>query len=124
MVSPVEDALVTTELEAKILDVKVFRNRSVEEPREKVVSTEGVVFPAICRRSVGVATPIPMFPLERTVKSETPVEDATLNGLRGVPVEDCTLRAKDDEVALMPATVPLSSSEEVPNVVAVSHRVA
>ena len=46
-VSPVVDAFVRTDVEAKILEVKVLRKRRVEEPREKVVSTDGVVLPAI-----------------------------------------------------------------------------
>ena len=72
----------------------------------------------------GVVDPIPTFPLARIVKSEAPVDDATLNGLSAVEVDDCTLKAKVDDVALIPATVPLSRSVDVPTVVADSHRVA
>ena len=36
----------------------------------------------------------------------------------------CTLRAKEDEEALTPSTVPLSMRVEVPRVVEVSHLVA
>ena len=86
--------------------------------------TDGVVFPAIWSLSVGADTPTPMFPLERIVKSDTPVEEATLNGLSGVVVEDCTLKAKEDEDALTPKTVPLSMRVEVPTVVEVNQRVA
>jgi hypothetical protein len=71
-----------------------------------------------------VVEPTPTFPLERTVKSEAPVDDATLNGLSAVEVEDCTLKAKVEDVALIPATVPLSRSVEVPRVEAVNQRVA
>ena len=86
--------------------------------------TDGVMLPATWRRSVGAATPIPMLPPARTVKSDCPVEDATLNGLSGVDVELCTLRAKLDEDALTPRTTPLSMRVEVPTVVEVSQRVA
>ena len=105
-VSPVVDALVSTDVEAKILDVKVFKNLRVEDPREKVVSIDGVVLPAIVRRSVGVDDPIPTFPLARIVKSDVPVEDATLNGL--VLADPCTLKVKLLEVAPTPAMVPVS----------------
>jgi hypothetical protein len=58
------------------------------------------------------------------VNIEAPVEDATLNGLSTVVVDDCTLKAKVDDVALTPVTTPLSMIVEVPSVVAVSQRVA
>ena len=85
---PVEDAFVMTDEEAKIFWVKRLRNLRVDEPRENVSVTEGVMLPAIWRRSVGVVTPIPTFPLAKIVKSEAPVEEATLNGLSAVDVED------------------------------------
>ena len=72
----------------------------------------------------GVVEPIPTLPLERIVNIDTPVDDATLNGLSAVDVDDCTLKAKVDDVALIPATVPLSRSVDVPSVVAVNHREA
>jgi hypothetical protein len=78
----------------------------------------------IDRLALGVEEPMPMFPLERMVKNEAPVEEATLKGLRAVDVEDCTLNANVDDVALIPATVPLSRSVDVPRVDAVSQRVA
>ena len=56
------------------------------------------------------------------VKSDVPVEDATLNGL--TPERPCTLKVTVDDVALIPATVPLSRRVEVPSVVAESQRVA
>ena len=80
--------------------------------------------PATERRNPGVELPTPTFPLASTVKSETPVEEATLNGLIAEVEALCTLRAKEDEEALTPRTVPLSMSVEVPRVVEVSHRVA
>ena len=46
------------------------------------------------------------------------------NGLSAVDVDDCTLNAKVDDVALIPATVPLSRSVDVPRVVADNHREA
>jgi len=75
-----------------------------------------------CRLVVGVDIPTPTFPLASTVNSDVPDEEATLNGLTaGAP---CTLKEYDDDVALIPATIPLSSKVEVPNVVGVSHLVA
>ena len=121
---PVEDAFVMTDEEAKIFWVKRLRNLRVDEPRENVSVTEGVMLPAIWRRSVGVVTPIPTFPLAKIVKSEAPVEEATLNGLSPVEVALCTLSVKLEDVALIPSTVPLSIRVEVPTVVDVSHRVA
>ena len=70
-----------TEVEAKRLEVKVLRNRSVEEPRENAASAEGVVLPAMTSLSVGVEEPIPTLPEAKIVKSEAPVEEATVNGL-------------------------------------------
>lgn len=99
--------------------VKRLRNLSVEDPREYVVSVEGVILPAIWSLSVGVVTPpIPTLPLERIVKNDSPDEDATLNGLRTVDDELCTLNANVDDVALTPATVPLSRRLEVASVFA------
>ena len=86
--------------------------------------TEGVMLPATWSLSVGADTPTPMFPLARIVKSDTPVEEATLNGLRADDVEDCTLKAKLEEDALTPRTVPLSIRVEVPTVDEVNQRVA
>ena len=121
---PVVVLLVKREEVAKIFCVKRLRKRRVEDPREKVSVTEGVVLPAIWRRSVGVVTPIPTFPLAKIVKSDTPVEEATLNGLSPVDVALCTLSVKVEDVALIPSTVPLSIRVEVPTVVEVSQRVA
>ena len=121
-VSPVVDTLVSTEVEAKMLEVKVLRNRRVEEPREKDTSVEGVVLPAIWSLSVGEVTPIPTLPFWMMEKREVPVEDATLNGL--TPALPCTLKVTVEDVALTPRTDPLSISVEVPKVVAVSQRVA
>ena len=55
-------------------------------------------------------------------KSDVPVDDATLNGL--TPAPPCTLKVIVDEVALIPATVPLSRMREAPRVLAVTQRVA
>ena len=123
-VSPVVEACVRSEVEAKILEVKVFKNRSVEDPREKEASVDGVMLPATCSLSVGDETPIPMLPFARIEKSEAPDDDATLNGLRLEVLVACTLKAYEEEVALMPEKIPLSRSDEVPSVVDVSHRVA
>jgi hypothetical protein len=70
----------------------------------------------------GVDVPIPTFPFWRIVKSDVPVEDATLNG--SVPALPCTLNVYEEDVALIPNTVPLSIRVEVPSVVGVSHLVA
>jgi hypothetical protein len=46
----------------------------------------------IVRSADGVVDPIPTLPLAKIVNIDAPVEDATLNGLRGDEVEDCTLK--------------------------------
>jgi len=82
-----------------------------------------VEVPRIARVAIGVVVPpIPTLPLLRTVRIVAPVEDAIANGL--TPDAPCTLKVTVDEVALIPATVPLSRSVEVPRVVVVSQRVA
>ena len=78
--------------------------------------------PTTPRRYAGVDDPIPTFPFCRIVKREVPVEEATLNGL--IPADPCTLKVTVEEVAFMPATVPLSKRVEVPRVVEVNQRVA
>ena len=100
----------------------MLRNRSVEEPREKETSVDGVVLPAIWSLSVGEETPIPTLPFWMIERSDVPVEDATLNGL--TPAFPCTLKVTVDEVALIPVTAPSSKRVEVPRVVVVSQRVA
>ena len=110
-VSPVVEALVMTPEVAKILEVKVLRNLSDEEPSEKVTSADGVVLPAIWRRSVGAETPIPTLPFARTLKNVVPDDDATANGLS--VVDPCTRNAVVAEVAFTPDTVPLSRNTPV-----------
>ena len=101
----------------------MLRKRRDEEPSEKVSVTDGVVFPAIWRRSIVVGLrPTPTVPLARTVRRDAPEEDATLSGL--MPGFPCTLRLNDEDEALTPSTVPLSIRVEVPTVVADNHRVA
>jgi hypothetical protein len=56
------------------------------------------------------------------VRSAVPVEEAIRRG--SVPAVPCILKVTEDDVALMPNTVPLSSKVEVPSVVAESQRVA
>ena len=80
-----------------------------------------VEVPATTKRVLGVDDPIPTLPFWRMVKSEVPVDDATLNGFK--PDEPCTLKVMVEEVALTPATVPLSIKSPVPSVVAESQRV-
>jgi hypothetical protein len=65
-----------------------------------------------------------MLPLESILKNEEPVDDATLKMSFVEPDTPCTLKATVDDVALIPATTPLSISVEVPRVVAVNQRVA
>ncbi len=69
-----------------------------------------------------VVVPRRSLPSWVSARREVPVDDATLNGL--VPALPCMLKEYDDDVALIPATVPLSRSDEVPSVVAVNQRVA
>ena len=122
VVNPVDDPCVKSDVEAKVLVAKTFRKRRDEDPREKLSVIDGVMLPAIWRRSVGALTPIPTLPLARTLKSDEPEEDATLNGL--TPADPCTLSVKSDDVAFTPRTEPLSIKVEVPTVVAVNQRVA
>jgi hypothetical protein len=93
---------------------------------EEIANAYGFVdVPRIERIAIGVVVPpIPTLPLASTVKSEAPVEEATLNGLRLDVDVACTLKAKLDDVALIPANTPLSTSVEVPRVLFVSQRVA
>jgi hypothetical protein len=56
------------------------------------------------------------------VSSAVPVEDAIRKG--SVPAVPCRLKVTDEEVALIPNTVPLSSRVDVPRVVADNHLVA
>jgi hypothetical protein len=55
-------------------------------------------------------------------KSEFPVEEAILSG--SVPALPFRLKVTVDDVALIPRTVPLSRSEDVPSVVCERKRVA
>jgi hypothetical protein len=114
-VSPVVDACVRSEVEAKRLEVNVLRNRRVDDPREKVVSEDGVMFPAIWRRSVGEVTPIPIFPLEAIVKNEDPEEEATFTMLEVSPAVPLIENLEDGVVDPIP-TLPLAKTvkSEVP----------
>lgn len=113
-----EVALVNTEEEAKMLEVKVLRKRSVEEPREKVVSADGVMLPATWRRSVGAATPIPTLPLAKILKTDTPEEEATLKVGRVSPA--LPTRLTSDEVDV----VPTRSAESHPDPMTIAVSVA
>ncbi len=93
-------------------------------PAETVSKVSPVAPPETTKAVVGEEFPIPTFPFASTVKSEAPDDEATLNGLSADEVDDCTLKVYDDDVALIPATVPLSISVEVPRVVDVNQRVA
>ena len=63
-----------------------------------------------------VVVPTRSLPAWSTDKRERPVEDEIKNGL--VPAVPCTLKEKVDDVALIPATTPLSKNVDVANVVA------
>jgi hypothetical protein len=57
------------------------------------------------------------------LKNEAPVDEATLKMSLVDPDVPCTLKATVDEVALIPATVPLSIIVPAPRVFAVTQRV-
>jgi hypothetical protein len=57
------------------------------------------------------------------VKNAAPDDEATLNGLRTVDDDDWMLNANVEEVALIPATVPLSMLTPEPRVVGDVQRV-
>ena len=78
------------------------------------------VLPPKVKSALGVELPIPTLPFARTVKSDVPVEDATLNGFC-VPLP-CILYVTVEDVALIPETVPLSIEIPDPSVVEVSQR--
>jgi len=94
-----------------------------EEATVKILSVEEAL-PVIANLDDGVEVPTPIFPLASIVKKETPVDDATLNGFRLEVEVACILKAKVEDVALTPVTVPLSKKVEVPKVVVLSQRVA
>jgi hypothetical protein len=72
-------------------------------------------------KNVDEANTIPVLVMPKSV---APDDDATLNGFRLDVEVACTLKTYEEEVALIPATTPLSTSVEVPSVVADSQRVA
>ena len=76
------------------------------------------MYPETSSFSDGTFVLIPTFPLERIVKNGLPDEDATLNGFNTVEEDDWMLKANVEEVALIPATVPLSKATPVARVVA------
>jgi hypothetical protein len=122
----VEEELVNTDEEAKNVPLV---DRVLTAERYSIVSPNAIppddrVDDARVSIDVGVDVPIPMFPLANIVNIDTPVEEATLNGLSAVEVEDCTLNAYVEDVALIPATTPLSNRVEVPKVLIVNQRVA
>ena len=76
----------------------------------------GVVVPSI------IELPTFTFPFESTEKSEAPDDEATLNRLILDVDVACTLNTYEDDVALIPVTVPLSMKVDVPSVVASKKR--
>jgi hypothetical protein len=112
----VEDPIPSLPLEPKL---------NISAPVEDAIARAyGVVeVPRTVRVAIGVVVPpIPMLPFARTVKILAPVEEDTINGL--VPAVPLRLKVTVDDVALIPSTVPLSMSVEVPRVVGESQRVA
>ena len=81
-----------TEVEAKMFEVKVFKNLRVEDPSDQVVSTDGVVLPAIWRRSVGVVTPSPKLPLARRLKKIALEDEAKVTMDVVAPATPSTVR--------------------------------
>jgi hypothetical protein len=66
------------------LSTPLLERESSEDPVEEEKVKISAILPAVpVRESLdeGVDDPIPTFPLARIVKSDVPVEDATLNGL-------------------------------------------
>jgi hypothetical protein len=109
--------------EMPILPLDEMLNQLVpdEDATVKIFEVSPAV-PLIASLDDGADDPIPMFPFWRIVKSCVPVDDATENGL--TPALPCTLKEIVEEVALIPATTPLSIRDEVPSVLADTHRVA
>jgi hypothetical protein len=65
-----------------------------------------------------------MFPLASTERNEVPDDEATLKRPRLEVDVARTVKTNDDDVALIPATTPLSTRVDVPRVDAVIHREA
>ena len=75
------------------------------------------MLPEITSLSVGVVVPMPIFPFASILKKEEPDEDATLNIVFTLPGVPCTLNVIFEDVALIPATAPLSILNPVESVV-------
>ena len=84
--------------------------------------TEVREIPEICNIWSGTAVPIPTFPFANTLKYDVFDDDATLKISFVEPDTPRTLNAIVDDVALTPATVPLSISVPMPRVVADNQR--
>ena len=115
-VIPVVDALVSTDDDAKMFCVKVFRKRRVEEPSENDTSADGVVFPAICSLSVGAVTPMPIRPFDPILNHEDPDEEATakmLATLPAVPLIASLLEGVDDPIPMFPLDTIVKSEAPV-----------
>ena len=77
--------------------------------------------PATCKAEEGVVVPTPTLPKAVTLKMEVPEEELTLKGSR--VVVPWTLKLIVEEVALAPATVPLSKRMPVVRAEAEDHLV-
>jgi hypothetical protein len=106
--------LVDVVVVAKMFCEKRFRKRRAFDPREYVTSESGPTSPATCNlNDVGEETPTPTLPDANTFKYEDPEDEATLNA-SFVPALPCILNVTVDDVALTPATAPLSANILVP----------
>jgi hypothetical protein len=88
------------------LGATLNREEPVEEATVKRLAVEVVFVPATTIKPKGVVVPMPTFPPAVTLKTETPLDEATLKGSKVAPA--WRLKLIVEVVALMPATVPLS----------------
>ena len=82
------------------------------DPVEEATANTSCILPLVpCATSfaVGVEEPIPTSPPCFTTRYEVPELEATLNG-SNAPAVPCMLKFTEEEVALIPATAPLSIS--------------
>jgi hypothetical protein len=93
----------------------------VEEETTKmgVEVLASALVPCTTNRAVGEVEEMPILELALTVRMEVPEEEEMLKGSR--VVEPWTLKEIVDEVALIPATVPLSKRMPVERLLAVVH---
>ena len=88
------------------LAAMVNKEEPVSEATVKTLRVGEVEVPCTTKVALGVVEPMPTLWLAVTLKTETPVEEATLK-ISLVPAP-WRLKVMEEDVALMPATVPLS----------------